>query len=295
MSTTKRKISYWGIEFAKKDGQIYFDPSKFIRLMTYIKSLNPNYLLSRDEKQNKAISIDSIREEKIQGLHLIKCVFKSCTYNHSPNYMSSIDGSERPTDKLLTEGDKELTHICFRIDSNEAYTVLEERRNGVSMGAAIAYLNKMLKKYIEEEKIHEEFSIQSSLIPFDDFITGLGKTNTISAVELFAEKRIIGSEFLNLMDFDSNTQDEVTICIKAKRRKTLSKDSVVRLFRKITSGGEMTNRIRIRGRDDNKMSILLDSMNGKKVDEITVDLKENGIVDSYSIFSKLKELLGVNE
>ena len=57
----------------------------------------------------------------------------------------------------------------------------------------------------------------------------------------------------------------------------------------------MTNRIRIRGRDDNKMSILLDSMNGKKVDEITVDLKENGIVDSYSIFSKLEELLGVNE
>ena len=80
---------------------------------------------STAEKLNKAISIDSIKEEKIPGLHLIKCVFKSCTFNHSPNYMSSIDGSERPTDKLLFEGDKELTHICFRIDGNEAYTVFE--------------------------------------------------------------------------------------------------------------------------------------------------------------------------
>ena len=295
MSTTKRKISYWGIEFAKTDGQIYFDSAMFIQFMDYIASLHPNYMLLRDEKQNKAVSIDSIKEEKIPGLHLIKCVFKSCTFNHSPNYMSSIDGSERPTDKLLFEGDKELTHICFRIDGKEAYTVFEERRNGVSMGVAIAYFNKILKKYIEEKKIHEEFFMQSSLIPSDDFTTGLGKTNIISSVELFMEKRFIGSEYFDLMDLDTDMQDDITICIKAKRRKSLSVDSVARLFRRISSGGERVNRIRIRGRDANKMGIILDSMNGKKTDEITVNLKENGIVDSYSIFSKFEDLLGESE
>ena len=31
----------------------------------------------------------------------------------------------------------------------------------------------------------------------------------------------------------------------------------------------------------------------KKVDEITVDLLKNGVVDSYSMFSKLEEVLGV--
>ena len=49
------------------------------------------------------------------------------------------------------------------------------------MGVAIAYFNKILKKYIEEKKILEEFFMQSSLIPSDDFTTGLGKTNIIVA------------------------------------------------------------------------------------------------------------------
>ena len=66
------------------------------------------------------------------------------------------------------------------------------------------------------------------------------------------------------MDLDTDMQDDITICIKAKRRKSLSVDSVARLFRRITSGGERVNRIRIRGRDANKMGIILDSMNGKK-------------------------------
>jgi hypothetical protein len=263
--------------------------------MLYLNGLKQECLLERDEKQNKAISIDSIKDQNIQGIHLIKCIFKSCTYNHSPNYMSSIDGSERPTDKLLTEGDKELTHICFRIDGNEAYTVFEERRNGVSMGMAISYLNKMTKRFVEDKKLCKNFSIHNSIIPSVDFETGLKKTHTISNMEIFVEKKIIGTEYLNFMDFDSNTQDDLTISIKAKPRKTLSVKNVLNVFRKISSEKEMVKRVRIRGRDANKMGVLLDSMNGKKVDEITVDLKENGVVDSYSFFSKVEELLGVCE
>lgn len=41
------------------------------------------------------------------------------------------------------------------------------------------------------------------------------------------------------------------------------------------------------------MSVTIDSLDGKKVDEVTVNLQENGIVDLYSFFSKIEELLGV--
>ena len=41
------------------------------------------------------------------------------------------------------------------------------------------------------------------------------------------------------------------------------------------------------------MDVTIDSLNGKKMDEVTVKLQENGIVDSYSLFAKIEELLGV--
>lgn len=44
-------------------------------------------------------------------------VFKSYKYNHSHDYMSSIDGSEHPTDKKIVEGDKELTHVMMNVTS----------------------------------------------------------------------------------------------------------------------------------------------------------------------------------
>lgn len=82
MSTQKRKISYWSFDFLSGDEHC-FDPDIFCRFMTYLKGVDPQRLLRRDEKQNKAISLESIREEDKQGMHLYKVIFKSCKYNHS--------------------------------------------------------------------------------------------------------------------------------------------------------------------------------------------------------------------
>lgn len=208
--------------------------------------------------------------------------------------MSSIDGSERPTDKELTEGDKELTHMCFRIDESEVYTVFEERRNGVSMGGVMAYYNHFFKKFLEaSDNTEDNLILQASIVPPDDFLTSLKHTNRISAAELFVEKKVIGSEYLNLMEDDTNAQEDLIITVKAKPRQSLAKRTIENVYNKITTDGTEIGRVRIRGKDANKMSVTIDSLNGKKVDEITVDLLENGVVDSYSLFSKIEELLGV--
>lgn len=293
MSTQNRKISYWSFDFLSGDNH-YFDSTIFRRFMAYVKGISSQELLVREAKQNKAISIESIKEETKQGLHIYKVIFKSCKYNHSPDYMSSLDGSERPTDKLLTEGDKELTHMCFRIDDSEAYTIFEERRNGVSIGTAVAYYNRFLKRFIEEsEDLEDNFVLWSSIIPPDDFLTALGKTSRIASAELFVEKKVIGTGYLNLMDDDVSSQDDLVITIKAKPRQSLTRRTIEKAFNTITSGGTEMGRIRVRGKDLNKMNVTIDSLNGKKVDEITVNLLENGIVDSYSLFAKIEELLGV--
>jgi hypothetical protein len=293
LSTQKRKISYWSFDFLSGD-EHFFDADVFCRFLAYLQTVNQQSLLYRDEKQNKAIALESIREETKQGIHMYKVVFKSCKYNHSPDYMSSLDGTERPTEKLLSEGDKELTHMCFRIDADEAYAIFEERRNGVSVGGTVAYLNRHLNAFIEvSDDLEDDFCIWSSIIPPEDFLTALGKTSRIASTELFVENKILGTGYLGLMDEDINSQNDLIITMKAKPRKSLAKRGIESIYTALTTGGTEVSRIRVRGKDINKMDVTIDSLNGKKMDEVTVKLQENGIVDSYSLFAKIEELLGV--
>lgn len=294
MSVQKRKLSYWGIDFAAGDTH-FFDSGLFCRFVDYVSNLPEANKLFRDEKNNKAVALSTIRDETKQGLHLYKITFKSCKYNHSPDYMSSADGSERPTDKQLYEGDKELTHMCMRIDGAEAYTIFEERKNGVSMGGVIKYLNKYLHAFLVEQGIADIFYLWANIIPPDDFLTALDATDRISIAQLFVEKRVLGSGFLNLMDVDANSQDDLLVTLKSKPRQGLPKRALRQAFQALTTEGSSISRIRLYGKDINKMNVIIDSLGGKRINEVTVDLTPNGVVDSYSIFAKIEEVLGVTE
>lgn len=294
MSVQKRKLSYWGIDFASGDTH-FFDSGLFCRFVEYVNSLPNANKLFRDEKNNKAVALSSIRDETKQELHLYKITFKSCKYNHSPDYMSSADGSERPTDKQLYEGDKELTHMCMRIDGTEAYTIFEERKNGVSMGGVIKYLNKHLHAFLTEQGLTDNFYLWANIIPPVDFLTALDSADRISIAQLFVEKRVLGSGFLNLMDVDANSQDDLLMTLKSKPRQSLPKRALRQAFQSLTTEGSEISRIRLYGKDINKMNVMIDSLGGKRVEEVTVDLTPNGVVDSYSIFAKIEEVLGVTE
>lgn len=294
MSVQKRKLSYWGIDFVSGDNH-FFDAPLFCRFLSYMQGLPADEKLFRDEKNNKAVALSSIRDETKQGLHLFKIVFKSCKYNHSPDYMSSTDGSERPTDKQLYEGDKELTHMCMRIDGNEAFTIFEDRRNGVTMGGVVKYFNKLLHTFLAQEGITDNFYLWASIIPPEDFLTALEAADRVSVAELFVEKKVLGSNYLGLMDVDANSQDDLVMTLKSKPRQSLPKRAIKQTFLSLTTEGSRVSRIRLYGKDINKMSVMIDSLKGKRVEEVTVDLTPNGIVDSYSIFAKIEEVMGVTE
>lgn len=294
MSVQKRKLSYWGIEFISGDNH-FFNAPLFCRFLSYVQGLSTDEKLFRDEKNNKAVALSSIRDETKQGLHLFKIVFKSCKYNHSPDYMSSADGSERPTDKQLYEGDKELTHMCMRIDGNEAFTIFEERRNGVTMGGVIKYFNKLLHSFLAQEGETNNFYLWANIIPPDDFLTALEAADRVSVAELFVEKKVLGSHYLGLMDVDANSQDDLIMTLRSKPRQSLPKRALRQTFLSLTTEGSKVSRIRLYGKDINKMSVMIDSLKGKRVEEVTVDLTPNGVVDSYSIFAKIEEVMGVTE
>ena len=96
---------------------------------------------------------------------------------------------------------------------------------------------------------------------------------------------------MNLIEPTTETQDEVVITIKAQKKKTLISSQIIDRFKKIGLQGEKTKRIRVRGRDTDNITILLDSLNQGKVEQIYVDLNENGTVNSNSFFEKAIEVI----
>ena len=294
MSTRRRKLGYYSIDFLSGDVHS-FDARQLTSFIKYIESLPECDKLFDDDKNSKAVLLSSIRDEVKQGMQFFKLTFKSCKYNHSPDYMSSVDGSERATDKKLYEGEKELTHMCMRIDHGEAYTVFEERRNGVTMGGVITYFNRLLSRFCRQERISDNKILWASLVPSADFLSALNGAQRISVANVFVEKKVLGSEYLNIMDVDANSQDELIITMRSKRSKSLPKHALKKAFLAIATEGTEVTRVRLYGKDINRMNILIDSLNQKKVEEIDVELKDDGTVDSYSIFSKIEEVLGVTE
>ena len=292
MSQQKRKLGYWSIEFAYGD-DVFFDRELFVGFLEYLSKLDSKSCLQRDTKNNKAIAVDKIWKTSIQGATTFEIRFKSCKYNHCPNYMSSTDGSERETDKQLYEGDKEVTHFCMRVDANEVICVVEERKSGVAFGTAIRYLNEKFQVYLRQQEREEGIILFGSAVPSQDFLTALDATERITIAELFVDKEVVGSNYLGLVDIDASVREDIVMTLKAKPKESLAKSAAKKAYFGLTTEGTRVKRIRLRGRDYNNMSVIIDSLNATKKDEVFVELMENGIVNTASMFQKMEEALEV--
>lgn len=294
MSVQNRKIGYFAIEFVNQEERS-FERELFKRLLLYINALSGVDRIIADKKTNKAVDIQKIDIYTKQGMEFAKVVFKSCKFNHSPNYMSSIDGTERQTDKKLTEGEKELTHMIMRLDEEEAYTIFEERRAGVNIGSVMKFLNKNFVKMKEEENIDFEGYLSYGIIPSEGFLELIDSSNRIVTAELYTERKVLGTGYLEILDLDDNSREDVVVTVKAKQRESLTKRSLKDVFNKFTTAGSKVKRIRLYAKDQNNFNVIIDTSSTKKIEEITVELNEDGTVDTYSIFAKMEELLGVTE
>ena len=205
--------------------------------------------------------------------------------------MSSVDGSERPTDKRNDEGDKELTHMMMKVTACEAETIFEERRNGVTIGGVIKYFNQKLKEYYSKQNIDSELFLWAGFIPPDEFLTSLNKSTRISIADIYLTKSVLGSEALDLLgDTDYDCREELVLTMKSKKKESLRKRALQGLYEKVGASGTIVERLRLYGKDIDNMDITLDTLKKKKVNQINVELRPNGTVDSYSIFAKLEEL-----
>lgn len=293
MSTVDRKIAFYNFEYkAYRTYQKYFNKEHFIEVMNNLSSINHIMDISRS---NKAVSIERVFYELIDFQDVFKVTLKSCKYNHSPDYMSSIDGSIRDTDKKIYEGEKEITHLCINVKNVEAEVILEERRSGVTINEVTNFLNQCMRLYNGQTETPNNYKLIYGLVPSVDFLTSLETMQEVKVAEIYEHKRILGSETMGLLDReDHSMKDEVIIKINAKRGESLLKRNFGRIYEQIVGEETEVTRIRIYGNDESNMSIKLDSDVMKRLEYVKADLDDNGVVNSNDVLEKMIELLGVN-
>lgn len=285
MSSNKRKIEYFGVDFVDATGKSLYDKEKLVALFRYINQKEQKDKIIRDDKTKKAISFDIINDEKED---VVEIVFKSCKYNHSPDYMSSKDGAERPTDKKIFEGEKEITHFCFNLRGLDNESIYEKRSNGITLKQAEKYLNSF-----KETILGKNVSVQFSIIPSEEFSKALNDCQKITAASIYVDKtiKIQGSSYLDFLETDENIRDEVIISFKCKRGRSILKDIGHRLYNAMVSENQSIKRVRLSGENIDSVNMIIDSLKGAKQNSVDVELDPNGIVNSDSMFAKLEELI----
>ena len=269
--------------------------------MKYLDTLNKEQKLKNNRSRKKVIKFDSALPNKIvfdedkekkqkREYDSYKVLFKSCKYEHVPKLMDSDTGDERDGDKKQKEGEVEKTHLYFAVAEDEVKVIAEERKSGVSMNAITSYLNTMFKSYHKYKNIKKEYSIICGLVQNVDFITTLENMDRVIAAELYVDKKLLGSESLNILDRnDKNLRRDIMISMKSKKNMSLGKHNFKNLYNKVIGSSSEITKIRIYGKNDDKKDVLLDSTIMKRADYVNAELDSKGIVISSSIFSEMEE------
>ncbi|HAK72363.1 MAG TPA: hypothetical protein DCP36_00170 [Sporomusaceae bacterium] len=299
MSTSDRKIGFYNFAFHKHgrpDDELYFDRELFKDFLEDVTNLPETERLIRIEQYNKAICLETIVIDPTPGGFLIKVLFKSCKYNHNPKYMSSIDGSERETDKQPEEGEKEKTHLCMRINNLEAKVVLEERRSGITITGITNYLNNKLREYLTKNEKPKNFKLIYGIVPVGGFLQELERMSRLKISEIYTYKYMIGSEAYGLLDKeDLSMKEEIVITAKAKPKESLAKRTGAYIYNQITAEDSKVSRIRIYGNDQAGKDVMLDSLLIKKMEFINTTLDNDGTVNTASILGHMMVILGDEE
>ena len=289
MSKNKRNITFWSIAFLH-EGERMIDADLFQQFISYFSALPPRTKLKNDKGNSKATEIKEIVPLTRNDTIYYKVLLQTCKYNHSPNYMSSVDGSERPSQKAMIEGEAEKTHFCMKLKDDELVCVLESRQSGVTINGIVSYLNYFFEEYRKVNPQANGFIFDLAIIPSEDFITSINKTKRISILEVLYDKAMLGSEGMHLGEFSTESKDEITVTIKANRADSFKKQFVNGLF-ELFSGGSSIRRIRVKAKNENDSMIIIDSNVNKKVSDVSVELSPEGVVKSDSIFDKMLNIL----
>lgn len=295
MSQDKRKIGFYSIKLQDKENKkLQYSTKELKEIIKNILSLNKNDRKKVIEKTNKFYFLKEMSEKgAIQNL-----VFESAKYNHRPPLIDKDTLNERDNPKTLNEGELEKTHISLKYLKDEIVVVLEERKSGLTLHQIIAYFLHYAERYYSSknpsEKLLFYFSIQ--VIGKHNFLDELKKLERAINLEVYLDKKLMGSEFLTYANKTEEAKDDIILKIKAKRNLSLI-ELAKQFFDKLGVEKEEIKKIRVLGTSEDGNKILLDTDLIRKIEYIETNLeKSTGTVKSEELFEQLNKILkGYND
>ena len=110
---------------------------------------------------------------------------------------------------------KKTTHLCIRLakGENRFLAVHESNHYGITLKCIIDYLNEQFKKFNEDGNDPYHYTIESQIMPGEDFLSSIKRAKTMSVLKLTVYKDDIKDGFMRFAG-RTDIADEVDICLK---------------------------------------------------------------------------------
>ena len=264
----------------------FFDVIEVLTFVSKLSKVKRFYNLQDD----KFCFIDNVDTTFKDGISFTTGFVKSARNQFRPNLIDKRTGNERPNPKALTEGDIEKTHFCIRIDQQEVMLFLQNNFHGISTRSLINYLKHFEGIRLGKLKQSMTFSLDFADILRNDFLTELENMKRVKTTEIFVDKKLLGSNTLNLSERIVSVQNDIKVVVTAKTRENI-KNLTVDVFNVLNGGKSQITKIRAIGNDVGNNDVIIDTSNLNRVEFVNVDLNpETGEVNTTQMITGLKRI-----
>lgn len=221
---------------------------------------------------------------EINTSKVITAFFISAKNQYRADLIDRPTGKRRKNPKEPTEGEQQKTHICFKIERDRVNVVVENNGNGVSMNQIIDYLNSLNKQLFDDIN----YKIGYNQLVRKDILEKVEELTRVSLATLRVSKQILGDEMLEYTNRTIDVKEELLLNIQPKFGQSI-KTTIIEIMTKMVAGKTPSIKsISIKGKDDYKNDVLLDTLDLTMKDSADFDLNPNGEVETNRAFTILK-------
>lgn len=273
------------IELSAKDG--------VCDLLEYVNGL-PLIQRKRDLYNDKFVFLSDysiIREN--DGTYLVQLLFKSAKHSYRAPLLDRNTMESRENPKTMAEGEQMKTHALIKFKDGDALLFLETGLNMLTSANIMEYLNSLKYDYNSQQELEEGMlngKFVSETIARDDFREVLAEMSRVTLAEVYVDKSILGSEFLNFSNPSEELKEEIVMSLKAEKKKSI-KQHVYDVLDKLNGNTSKIKRLRIKGKLPNDTESVIDTnfINKKEF----VEAQQNDDTGEYNtqyMFSQLISL-----
>lgn len=275
----KRTIAYCQYTITRKGLDIK-DTSNFDKMLAYIEKSEMSIRSHDFKNPEKVAAIESV-DRRNDGF--IWIVFKTGRYGHTAPLINREDGSEREHDKTMDEGEKELTHVCLKINQENVVCAVESNKYGIGLPLITSYFNHFI------QKIDSSLIISLAYLSMKGLSDILSKAQRISTVEMECSYTKTDEDLFRGA-YGPGIKETFSVKLSPEKKESFGKDPILKIYDSVSPNGKVS-RMKITIKTEDGDDMILDTLMDKVRDQIFPAVDHNGVVISSQIFPELQEHL----